>query len=119
MADPRFFLAAERTLLAWVRTGLTVVAMGFVISRFGLFLRFVAGNAAAQGTATSVAHWLGILLVLIGSIGIVLAVANYRSMIRTLPAADVPTYAVPWLTEFMAVALAVIGFGIAAFLLLS
>lgn len=36
--DPRFFFAAERTLLAWLRTGLTVMAFGFVIARFGLFL---------------------------------------------------------------------------------
>jgi len=33
------YLAAERTFLAWVRTALTLMAFGFVVARFGLFLR--------------------------------------------------------------------------------
>ena len=36
--DPRVFFAAERTLLAWVRTALALVGLGFVVARFGLFL---------------------------------------------------------------------------------
>lgn len=31
-SDPRVFFAAERTLLAWLRTGLTIIALGFVIA---------------------------------------------------------------------------------------
>ena len=34
--DPRVFFAAERTLLAWTRTSLTLMAFGFVVERFGL-----------------------------------------------------------------------------------
>ncbi|MBX9623444.1 MAG: DUF202 domain-containing protein, partial [Gemmataceae bacterium] len=37
--DPRVFFAAERTLLAWVRTAIGLVGLGFVVARFGLFLR--------------------------------------------------------------------------------
>jgi putative membrane protein len=33
--DVRFFLANERTLLAWVRTGLTLQAAGFALAHFG------------------------------------------------------------------------------------
>ena len=33
LSDPRVFFAAERTLLAWVRTGLTIMAFGFVVAR--------------------------------------------------------------------------------------
>ena len=42
MNDPRVFFAAERTLLAWVRTGITVMALGFVVERFGLFVSLIA-----------------------------------------------------------------------------
>ncbi len=40
-ADPRVYFAAERTLLAWIRTGITIMAFGFVVARFGLFLRLL------------------------------------------------------------------------------
>ncbi len=48
LSDPRVLFAAERTLLAWSRTSLTLMAFGFVIERFGLFVHMLspqAGNA--------------------------------------------------------------------------
>jgi uncharacterized membrane protein YidH (DUF202 family) len=46
-ADPRVYFAAERTLLAWVRTGIAIMAFGFVVARFGLFLRLLRAQAGA------------------------------------------------------------------------
>jgi putative membrane protein len=37
--NPQVYLAVERTLLAWIRTGLAMMGFGFVVARFGLFLR--------------------------------------------------------------------------------
>lgn len=37
--DPRVYFAAERTFLAWIRTGLSLMGFGFVVARFGLFLK--------------------------------------------------------------------------------
>ena len=37
--DPRVYFAAQRTFLAWIRTGLALMGFGFVVARFGLFLR--------------------------------------------------------------------------------
>ena len=45
------YLAAERTLLAWIRTGLAMMGFGFVVARFGLFLqelRFAQNGGATQ-----------------------------------------------------------------------
>ena len=42
--------ANERTLLAWVRTGIAVIAFGFVIERFNLFVLAVAGTGPNETT---------------------------------------------------------------------
>jgi putative membrane protein len=38
--DPRSLQANERTLLAWIRTGLALMAFGFLIDRMALWLRY-------------------------------------------------------------------------------
>lgn len=38
----RLHQANERTMLAWIRTGIALMAFGFAIARFGVFLRQVA-----------------------------------------------------------------------------
>ena len=40
--------ANERTFLAWVRTAIAMMAFGFVIERFDLFLRYAAPLATQQ-----------------------------------------------------------------------
>ncbi|MCI0563660.1 MAG: DUF202 domain-containing protein [Nitrososphaera sp.] len=119
MSDPRVFFASERTLLAWVRSGLTVIALGFVVSRFGLFLRLVSspGTAAPQEAHF---HWasnlLGIALVVLGAGVILAALFNHVVYVRSLPTADVPKLGIPWLTSFLAIALSVLGLAMAAYL---
>jgi putative membrane protein len=92
LQDPRVFFAAERTLLAWMRTGLTVIVVGFVVARFGLFLRLLSlERAAAQPPAGSgFSAALGVLFVLAGSIAIVVATLQHRRFVATLPATDLP-----------------------------
>jgi putative membrane protein len=91
-SDPRVFFAAERTLLAWLRTGLTLMGLGFVVARFGLFLRLLASQAAQppmqHGPAPSAL--LGIAFVLCGSLTILVASIQHRRFIATLPAQDLP-----------------------------
>jgi uncharacterized membrane protein YidH (DUF202 family) len=53
--DPRVRFAAERTLLAWIRTGLALMGFGFVVARFGLFLREIA--EAHQATPVHSYGW--------------------------------------------------------------
>lgn len=81
--DPRVFFAAERTLLAWNRTSLTLMAFGFVIERFGLFLNLLLprhGESVVRG----VSFWVGIAFVLLGAYSAVAATVQYRKVIRTL-----------------------------------
>lgn len=47
----RDHLANERTFLAWVRTALGLIGLGFVLARMGLFLRQIALTTAAEGLA--------------------------------------------------------------------
>ena len=119
MSDPRVFFAAERTLLAWVRSGLTMMAFGFVVARFGLFLGLLPASNESAG-ATHHVNWisstLGIALVLLGVAVILGALYNHRLYVRTLPSEDIPQLVMPWLTPFLSVALAIIGFLLAAYL---
>lgn len=45
-------LAAERTYLAWIRTGLALMGFGFVVARFGLFLKQLELIQHAQSRAS-------------------------------------------------------------------
>jgi inner membrane protein YidH len=65
--DPRVWLAAERTFLAWIRTGVALMGFGFVVARFGLFLRELAAahQLGVHGT-TGLSLWLGSALLIIG-----------------------------------------------------
>lgn len=113
--DPRVFFAAERTLLAWIRTGLTIIALGFVVARFGLFLALFAQNHPAHAQQA----WsgaVGVVLVTTGSLAILGALHNHRRYVRTLPASDVPAMAIPWLTSVLALTIALCGLMLAAYL---
>lgn len=65
--DPRVWLAAERTLLAWIRTGLAMMGFGFVVARFGLFLRELEATQQARTPASpTLSLYFGTTLVFIG-----------------------------------------------------
>jgi putative membrane protein len=91
-SDPRVFFAAERTLLAWLRTGLTIIALGFVVSRFGLFLQLLAlqSPASASAARSSWSAALGVAFVIAGSLAIVVAAVQHRRFVAALPQRDLP-----------------------------
>jgi putative membrane protein len=119
-SDPRVFFAAERTLLAWVRTGLTIMAFGFVVARFGLFLRLLAAQHVAGATPTAsrtdFSNIVGIALVLTGTACMILGAFQFRGDVVSLPAEDVPRSHPPLYPVALALALAALGLGLAAYL---
>jgi inner membrane protein YidH len=120
--DPRVFYAAERTLLAWIRSGLTVMALGFVVARFGLFLTLISGPTASTPGAHH-NHWLsntvGIGLLVLGAGVILGALRNHQLFVRSLAPEDVPALPMPWLTSLLAVALSAIGLVLAVYLVVA
>jgi putative membrane protein len=91
-SDPRVFFAAERTLLAWLRTGLTIMALGFVVSRFGLFVQLLAtqSQGASPTARASLSAGLGVAFVIVGALAIVVAAIQHQRFLATLPQADLP-----------------------------
>ncbi len=81
--DPRVFFAAERTLLAWNRTGLTLMAFGFVIERFGLFQQMLSPSHAGS-PVRGISFWVGIAFILLGVYSVVASSMQYRKVISTL-----------------------------------
>jgi putative membrane protein len=118
MSDPRVFFAAERTLLAWLRSGIAIIGLGFVVARFGLFLALMPGTTASSAEPGS--HWvsatLGIALVVLGSLSVIGALLNFRLFARAIPSNDRPQQTLPWLTTLLAVSIAVVGLLLALYL---
>jgi putative membrane protein len=117
-SDPRVFFAAERTLLAWVRTGLTIMAFGFVVARFGLFLhllRLQAGNAQAS-PHMDLSKPVGIALMLLGVGCFVLGAIQHRSYVATLSNEDVPRSHHAIFPVGLSMLLALLGLVLAAYL---
>ena len=88
--DPRVFFAAERTLLAWTRTSLTLMAFGFVVERFGLFQATLLpklGEVVQRGLS----FWIGLSFILLGSMTSAISARQYRSILATLGDGEIPS----------------------------
>ena len=83
--DPRVYFAAERTLLAWIRTGLALMGFGFAIARFGLFLRQLQAAQANLPVHTSWGSPLtGVTLIALGLLVNITGALQYARIVRQL-----------------------------------
>jgi len=117
--DPRVGLAAERTLLAWVRTGLALMGFGFVVARFGLFLHEIAATRAGPPvTSSALSLWIGGGLVVFGIVVNVAAAVQHVRLLRRLERGE-PYRATTWsLAVAVTLLLAAVGVVMTAYLFL-
>ncbi len=117
--DPGIYFAAERTLLAWIRTGLALMGFGFVVARFGFFIREI-GSAVADVSVRSSGFllWAGIAFVLIGVIAIAVSTVQYVSIVRDMNEGRDVKGRPSMLGIALAVLLCLAGLAMAAYLLI-
>ncbi|MDQ3340352.1 MAG: DUF202 domain-containing protein [Myxococcota bacterium] len=78
--DLRFLQANERTLLAWIRTGLTLMAFGFVVARLSVWLQLEYPDRDNG----SMGPWLGIAIVALGTACHAIAAVRFVTARRAL-----------------------------------
>lgn len=62
----RYTWLAERVFLAWIRTGIALIALGFLLSRLGAFLQWMRGPARQANITPQEALWAGIASIGLG-----------------------------------------------------
>jgi putative membrane protein len=79
------YLAAERTLLAWIRTGMALMGFGFVVARFGLFLQELqVVQASASPHSYGLSLWFGTALIAVGVLVNLFAGWQHARLVRDL-----------------------------------
>ncbi len=83
VGDPRVRFAAERTLLAWIRTGIAMMGFGFVVARFGWFLRELTARSAEHAGPSGWSLSIDVGLIALGvAVNLLSGIAHARFLRR-------------------------------------
>ncbi len=83
--DPRAYMSAERSFLAWIRTGIALMGFGFIVARFGLFLHELAASKELTKLPNSrFSMPVGVLLISFGVIVNIVAGIRYENSIKAI-----------------------------------
>src|ERR1700693_5394286 len=83
--------ANERTFLAWVRTAIAIMAFGFLVEKFDLFLEMTGNSLAGRTLSVGgqlVGNIAGLLLIALGGATMVLAIIRFRETATAIDSAD-------------------------------
>ena len=120
VADLRDYLAEERTFLAWIRTGLTLMGFGFVVARFGLFLevrQITRGGSAAQPNGLSA--WIGTAFIVVGVAVNLLSIRRHLRLVGELNGGQLADHRFSQQAVILALFLALVGVALALYLTLA
>ncbi len=116
--DLRDYLAAERTFLAWIRTGVSLMGFGFVVARFGLFLgelQYAKVSVPVKSFGLSI--WFGTALIIIGVVANAFSAWRHVLLIRQLNRGDEEFDRPSSPAIVIALILAVLGLAMAVYLI--
>jgi uncharacterized membrane protein YidH (DUF202 family) len=82
-------LANDRTFLAWLRTGIALFGLGFVVAKVALIVSPGSGGASDQNLYTGV----GVIVVLCGAALVLVGYTQHARLAKILAAADPDTAA--------------------------
>lgn len=113
----RVHMANERTFLAWIRTSIGIMAFGFVVEKFALFLKHVScllGKEITPHPSKGYSSFLGISLILLGALMGLLAFIRYKKVEKQI---DQDTYQPSLLLDILlTISILVIGIFLAIYL---
>jgi putative membrane protein len=116
--DLREILAAERTFLAWIRTGLALMGFGFVVARFGIFLREVqVAGLVPTAPALGDSIWFGTALIALGVVVNLLSALHHIHLTRMLDRGEIVPSRPSTLAVSIALFLALVGLAMAIYLI--
>lgn len=96
LGDPRVLFAAERTLMAWNRTSITLMAFGFLVERAGLLMQALSPGSVDR-LAQELNFWLGLAFIGLGVVAAYYSSRQYLVVLRTLNSQEFPRgYAPRW-----------------------
>jgi len=91
--DVRQQLAADQTLLAWIRTAIALSGLGFVVARFNLFLGEIH---RVSSTGWQAARAIGLVLVAAAALLLILGLLQHRQLTELLASHGDPLVASRW-----------------------
>jgi len=100
--------------MAWNRTGLTLMAFGFVLERFGLFMHVLRQDPSHAGRDLS--FWIGIAFIVLALLVIGFSIVQFRRVLASLKPAEIPARYCTWAGIAMNLSVVLLGMALLVYL---